>query len=120
VTDDTTNDAAATPDADGRDDLNFVMKARLDKLEALSAAGVPPFAYGFDRSHHAKDAVALLPEGQEDGPVVRVAGRLVAWRAHGKSTFAHLADPSGRIQLYFKKDQLGDATYRCSARAPAR
>ncbi len=111
MTDETTNNAAATPGADGRDDLNFVMKARLDKLEALSAAGVPPFAYGFDRSHHAKDAVALLPEGQEDGPAVRVAGRLVAWRAHGKSTFAHLADPSGRIQLYFKKDQLGDATY---------
>jgi lysyl-tRNA synthetase class 2 len=111
VTDETKDTAAATPNADGPDDLNFVMKARRDKLEALAAAGVSPFAYGFDRSHLATAAVALLPEGQEEGPAVRVAGRLVAWRAHGKSTFAHLADPSGRIQLYFKKDQLGDAAY---------
>lgn len=115
MTDEPRDHAAATPDADGRDDLNFVMKARLEKLEALSAAGVPPFAYGFDRSHLARDAVALLPDGlpdgHEEGPVVRVAGRLVAWRAHGKTTFAHLADPSGRIQLYFKKDQIGEAAY---------
>jgi lysyl-tRNA synthetase class 2 len=42
---------------------------------------------------------------------VRVAGRVTAWRAHGKTTFAHLADPTGRIQLYFKKDQIGEAQY---------
>src|SRR5256714_4865764 len=40
-----------------------------------------------------------------------MAGRIVAWRSHGKTTFAHLADPTGKIQLYFKKDQLGDANY---------
>jgi lysyl-tRNA synthetase, class II len=53
-----------------------------------------------------------LPTGQDDGGVsVRVAGRLVAWRGHGKTAFAHLADGSGRIQLYFRKDELGDATF---------
>jgi len=40
-----------------------------------------------------------------------VAGRLVAWRAHGKTTFAHLADQGGRIQLYFRKDALGEECY---------
>ena len=35
----------------------------------------------------------------------------MAWRAHGKTTFAHLADSTGRIQLYFRKDQLGDEQY---------
>jgi lysyl-tRNA synthetase class 2 len=97
-------------------DLNFVLKARRDKLDALVSAGVEPFAYGFERSHFAAAAVALLPpapaEGEHaDGPVVRVAGRIVAWRAHGKTTFAHLMDPSGRIQLYFKKDQIGEPQY---------
>ncbi len=97
-----------------RDDLNFVMKARREKLEALAARGVPPFAYAFRRSHLAVEALGLLgdqaPAGVEpkEGPVVHVAGRLVAWRAHGKTTFAHLGDPSGRIQLYFRKDALGD------------
>lgn len=94
----------------GRDDLNFVMKARREKLDALLARGVPPFAYGFARSHAAAEAVALLRDAA-DGPGVRLAGRLVAWRAHGKTTFAHLADASGRIQLYFKKDALGASRY---------
>jgi len=96
-------------------DLNFVMQARRDKLDALVAMGVAPFAYGFERTHFAAPAVALMPPAGGDehaeGPVVTVAGRIVAWRAHGKTTFAHLADPTGRIQLYFKKDQIGDATY---------
>jgi lysyl-tRNA synthetase, class II len=96
-------------------DLNFVMQARRDKLDALVARGVSPFAYGFTRSHLAAAALALVPRAAEgehaDGPVVQVAGRIVAWRAHGKTTFAHLMDPSGRIQLYFKKDQIGDEAY---------
>ena len=63
--------------------LNFVLQARRDKLDALVSAGVEPFAYGFERSHFAAAAVALLPpapaEGEHaDGPVVRVAGRIVA------------------------------------------
>src|SRR5262245_28475174 len=71
-----------------------------------------PFAYSFDRTHHAAQALALQPEGQqEEGEVVRVAGRFVSCRGHGKTMFAHLADDSGRIQLYFRKDQLGDALF---------
>jgi lysyl-tRNA synthetase class 2 len=94
------------------EDLNFVQRARREKLDALQARGLEAFGYGFARTHEAADAVRLLPEGQqEEADVVRVAGRIVAWRAHGKTTFAHLADDSGRIQLYFKKDQLGDEVY---------
>lgn len=93
-------------------DLNFVQRARREKLDALAERGIPPFAYSFERSHKAADAVALQPEGaQEEGATVRVAGRVVAWRAHGKTTFAHMADDSGRIQLYFKKDALGETAY---------
>ncbi|MFL5605770.1 MAG: lysine--tRNA ligase [Gemmatimonadaceae bacterium] len=89
-------------------ELNFVQKARREKLDALVAAGVSPFAYGYDRTHHAADALASLPEGAEEGGIVRLAGRLVAWRGHGKTAFAHLADASGRIQLYFRRDELGE------------
>jgi lysyl-tRNA synthetase class 2 len=95
------------------DDLNFVQRARREKLDALVAAGVAPFAYSFDRTHHAAQAVALQPEGRQDeGERVRVAGRLVAWRGHGKTAFAHLADDSGRIQLYFRRDHLGEAAFQ--------
>ena len=95
------------------EDLNFVLRARREKLEQLIARGVAPFGYRFERSHAAAQAAALgaaLAEGAE-GATVRVAGRLVAWRAHGKTTFAHLADASGRIQLYFRRDALGDERY---------
>src|SRR5687767_702238 len=92
------------------DELNFVLQARREKLAELVRRGVEPFAYSFERSHVATDAVELLGTA-DDGPVVRVAGRIVAWRAHGKTTFAHLADVSGRVQLYFRRDVLGDERY---------
>ncbi|MEP7001233.1 MAG: lysine--tRNA ligase [bacterium] len=100
------------------DELNFVEKARRDKLDALTKAGIPAFAYSFDRSHDAAAAVLAMPAvdpsasaNDESGPTVRVAGRVVAWRGHGKTAFAHLADGSGRIQLYFRKDQLGEDVF---------
>jgi lysyl-tRNA synthetase class 2 len=93
------------------EDLNFVQRARREKLDALVAAGVSPFAYRFHRTHLAAEAVAALAEGAEEGPPVRVAGRLVAWRGHGRTAFAHLADASGRIQLYFRRDELGDDVF---------
>ena len=93
------------------DELSILLQARRDKLKSLQERGVPPFAYSFDRSHTAAAALTTLPEGADEGPVVQVAGRLVAWRGHGKTAFAHLADESGRIQLYFRKDQLGDEAF---------
>ena len=96
---------------DEPEDLNFVQKARREKLDQLVERGIEPFAYRFERSHAAAQAASALPEGQEDGPVVQVAGRIVAWRGHGKTAFAHLADESGRVQLYFKKDVLGETEF---------
>ncbi len=96
------------------DELNFVLKARREKLVALKTAGVNPFAYSYAREHTASEALALMPASEShdaDGPHVAVAGRIVAWRAHGKTVFAHLADSTGRIQLYFRKDQLGEEMF---------
>jgi lysyl-tRNA synthetase, class II len=99
-----TNDAAG-------EELNFVQQARREKLDALIAAGVAPFAYGYLRTHEAADALASMPADVDEADAVRLAGRLVAWRGHGKTAFAHLADASGRIQLYFRKDVLGDEKF---------
>ena len=92
------------------DDRTFVEQARREKLAALRERGIPPFAYRFERTHSAAEALAAYRDGAE-GPTVAVAGRLVALRGHGKTTFAHLADPTGRLQLYFKLDALGEAGY---------
>jgi lysyl-tRNA synthetase, class II len=101
---------SGTP-AEEREVQNRVVRDRLAKLEALRARGVEPFAYEYPVTHHAADALALLPEGEEEGPVVAVAGRVVALRNMGKSTFAHLADRTGRIQAYFRINTLGEERY---------
>jgi lysyl-tRNA synthetase class 2 len=85
---------------------SFVELARRDKLAELRARGVAPFAYRFARTHTAAAAAAALGDGGEE-PAVTVAGRLVALRSHGKTWFAHVADASGRIQLYFRLEDLG-------------
>ncbi len=97
------------------EDLNFVLRARREKLSRLEERGIAPFAYGFDRSHMVSEALRLPVEGEGvpegEGSPIGMAGRIVAWRAHGKTTFAHLADQSGRVQLYFRRDALGDERY---------
>jgi lysyl-tRNA synthetase, class II len=93
------------------EDLNFLLKARREKLAALIALGVAPFAYGFDPTHDAASALRALPAEVDEGPIVRVAGRIVAWRPHGRTIFGHLADQASRIQLYFRRDELGDAIF---------
>jgi lysyl-tRNA synthetase class 2 len=86
----------------------FVEAARREKLKELLKRGVAPFAYRFERSATAKDALASY-RSEADATQHALAGRLVALRPHGKTTFAHLEDASGKIQLYFKGDELGDA-----------
>jgi lysyl-tRNA synthetase class 2 len=92
------------------DEQNFVLKARREKHDALLERGVPPYAYGFRRTHTAAAAIAALGSADE-GERVSVAGRIVAWRGQGKTSFAHLADDSGRVQLYFRKDDLGEELF---------
>ncbi len=92
------------------DDLNFLIKARLEKLERLRALGTEPFAYSYDRSHSTVEAVAALGDA-DTGPSVSVAGRLTSWRSQGKTAFAHVADMDGRVQLYFRRDELGEDSW---------
>ncbi|MGH7607944.1 MAG: lysine--tRNA ligase [Gemmatimonadales bacterium] len=87
----------------------FVEAARREKLKELVRRGVAPFAYGFARTTTAQAALAGYREG--DAASHRLAGRLVALRPHGKTTFAHLADETGRIQVYCKLDELGPDAY---------
>jgi lysyl-tRNA synthetase class 2 len=91
------------------DTRSFVEEARRAKLAALAERGVRPFTYRYERSHLAAAALALYDDAMgEDGPEVAVAGRLMSLRSQGKTSFGHLEDASGRIQLYCKRDLLGD------------
>jgi lysyl-tRNA synthetase, class II len=93
------------------EELSQVVLDRRASLERLQARGVEPFAYSYTRSHLADAARALMPDGAETGPAVRIAGRLVSLRSKGKTAFAHVSDASGRLQAYFRKDDMPAAEW---------
>jgi len=91
------------------EERSYVEAARREKRAELEQLGIAPFAYRFDRTHTAARALAAYDDAMGDeGPEVRVAGRISAWRSQGKTAFAHLEDASGKIQVYFRRDRLGD------------
>lgn len=101
------------------DDLSQVMRHRREKLQTLRDRGVEPFAYNFDATHQAAPTIAAFEaaEAAESldeggfGETVRIGGRIVGWRDMGRSIFAHVEDATGRLQLYFKKNVLGEEAF---------
>ena len=93
------------------EELSQVLVDRRASLDRLIASGVAPFAYSYDRTHLTSDARALLPDGEDTGKAVRIAGRLVSLRSKGKTAFAHVSDASGKLQAYFRKDDMPAAEW---------
>jgi lysyl-tRNA synthetase class 2 len=91
-----------------------VVGDRVAKLARLRERGAEPYAYSYDPTHAAAEALDAFAAHEsahpdaEMGGTVRVAGRIVSKRVMGKSTFAHLADRTGKIQLYFRVNDLAD------------
>ena len=91
------------------------VQVRRQKLADLQAAGRDPFtltkfpqdAYSADLKEEFKD----LPNETDSGKKVALAGRLMSKRVMGKASFAHLRDDKGDIQLYVRRDELGDDAY---------
>ena len=93
--------------------LQELMRQRQEKIARWRALGIEPYAYRYEPTHRAEE---LLARGdavtQEPGERVRIAGRIMTLRGHGKAGFGHVLDGSGRIQLYFRADQLGEQFVR--------
>jgi len=84
-------------------------QVRLEKLERLRRAGMDPYPNRASRSHTSAQAIQAFQQAGEDQTVqVSVAGRMRALREMGKTAFAHLEDGAGRLQLYFRSDELGE------------
>jgi lysyl-tRNA synthetase class 2 len=93
--------------------INELLKERRRKLDDLRAMGADPYSQSFEPADRAADILAANEvkdsAALEQSPVnVSAAGRIVAMRSFGKAAFAQIQDASGRIQIYFKKDVLGD------------
>lgn len=95
------------------EEINELIEQRHKKLSDLRRSGIDPYDGRFDPEWQALELQnryhAASPEDLEAGPVVAsVAGRIVALRDFGKAAFAHVQDATGKIQVYLKRDVLGE------------
>jgi lysyl-tRNA synthetase class 2 len=106
---------AQKPDDEASKPLEQIIAQRREKIKKLEAAGINPFPYSFNRSHTLaqvlKEFESITGE-QTSETVVRTAGRLMTMRDMGKSCFAHIADGTDRLQIYVRKDVVGEDAYK--------
>lgn len=91
-------------------DVNELMQVRRNKMQAFIDKGIEPFGRKYDVTHHAQELLDQFETLGEE-TVVRMAGRLMAVRGHGKASFTVVEDLSGKIQAYFRLDNLGEEKY---------
>lgn len=93
-----------------------VEKPRLEKLSRIRSRGIEPYPHSYRRTHTCHEAVELYKkvEGSEDHSAlqdVSLAGRICAIRFMGKAAFFDIKDATGKIQVFFKRDILGEEKY---------
>lgn len=102
--------------AEAIEELNDQMKVRREKMENLREAGIDPFGHRFVRTHSSLDLHSAYDDKTKEelhelGLEGTIAGRLMTKRGKGKVGFAHLQDRDGQIQIYVRKDEVGEENY---------
>jgi lysyl-tRNA synthetase class 2 len=95
------------------EETNRLIEVRRNKLMRQLGLGMQPYAYSFDRTHTSSEVRQKFASATHDpsAETVRVAGRVMSVRDHGKSCFMSLRDRSGTIQVYGREDRLGSQSY---------
>ena len=91
------------------EDYNELMRIRRAKLDTLREMGVNPYPYVFERSNFTNEILADF--NKYENKKVSVAGRIMSIRLMGKASFFHIQDQNGKIQIYIRKDQIGDTAF---------
>jgi lysyl-tRNA synthetase, class II len=97
------------------DEAHAFFRERLKKLDDLSRDGIDPYPSTFPVTHQAGELTSRYSLADEAGlasaEIVALAGRVLSLRGHGKASFAHLKDQTGKIQIYVRQDTVGEAAY---------
>ncbi|PEA54274.1 lysine--tRNA ligase [Bacillus pseudomycoides] len=98
------------------EELNDQLLVRREKLHNLREQGIDPFGKRFERTHSTKELLSLYgelskEELEEKAISVSIAGRIMTKRGKGKAGFAHIQDLHGQVQIYVRKDTVGDEQY---------
>lgn len=98
------------------EELNDQLLVRRQKMQAFREQGMDPFGARFERTHTSQEVIdqygEFSKEELEENPhEVVIAGRIMTKRGKGKAGFAHVQDLQGQIQIYVRKDAIGDESY---------
>ena len=93
------------------DELSEILRNRRNKLEQLRARNIEPFPYRFERTHLSAQIISDFDLLESNSRPVKAAGRIMSIRGHGKTAFAHIKDAGGNVQIYVRKDDLGDEMF---------
>lgn len=98
------------------EELNDQFQVRRDKMNKMREEGIDPFGERYDRSHQSAQIIAEYDEFskedlEEKAAQVTIAGRMMTKRGKGKAGFAHIQDLEGQIQIYVRKDSVGEEAY---------
>ena len=92
-----------------------LIQQRREKLDEIRKFGVDPYPHKYEPTHTTSEIhrdFADIEQTSEDAQTVRIAGRIMTKRDHGKSSFAHLQDSEGQIQIYVRRDKVGVDPYK--------
>lgn len=100
------------------EELNDQLAVRREKMQQLRDQGMDPFGKRFDRLAYTEELLERWDQfskeelaDKKDESVTAIAGRIMTKRGKGKAGFAHIQDITGQIQIYVRKDQIGDEAF---------
>ena len=91
--------------------LERITQQRIDSLSRIRARGIDPYPHSYHPSHTVQQAITLFKQQKEGFQTISLAGRVMARRSMGKMTFFDIRDGSGKIQLCFRYNSLGQEKY---------
>ena len=95
--------------SDEQKSLNQLIQVRKEKLEKIIAKGIDPYPSMFNPTHSSKEVLSKFNELENKSVII--AGRILSIRKMGKASFFHIQDSLGKIQVFIKKDDIGEDGY---------
>ncbi len=89
------------------EETSELLMHRREKLKKLREKKINPYPYNFKRTHSSSEIIQNFEKLSGDETEVKIAGRMISLRLHGKTLFFHLLDGAGKIQVYLKADEVG-------------
>ncbi|UCE18612.1 MAG: lysine--tRNA ligase [Gemmatimonadota bacterium] len=93
------------------EETSELRQQRLRKLEEIRQLGINPYPYAYEVSHTSKGILDSFEHFESSQEKVSIAGRLMTVRRHGKTSFAHVEDDAGRLQIYIRLDDVGQEAF---------